>query len=467
MNWVNFIYVYQPPTQKKDILSKVMDQSYRPLFDVLLDNQNAKINLSINYGLIEMFLRNNGADIVDKIKSLLDRNQIEIIDTAAYQGFFPILPKSEIIRQIERNHNMNKLILGDKYNPQCFFAPSMVYTEDIFKIVKNLGYKSIIIDENAIDGEGSIKHDRVYTHKGLNVFIRDRSESFKIMSYPLDKNQDLIEELYKSFTQNEFLITAIDGETFGHHRIGYEKLLFYIYGSYKINSLLLSEIPYLIENTEEIEPKESSWIIPLPKESAFERWYSKSNEIQKKQLELLNFAIKIIGHSKFKSRDPQITSIEDYSLKTSEKTWLQARYILDEAEYQDQFFFSSAKPTWSIDLIEKGSYLMSEAIRLNPDSDKQDKNKARELYQEIVLTALKWQKEKIVDKTSKQFFEDEKPEETSISTPKLKKKEYEEAIKNLTQNMINSSKAQEYEIAQSFKERISDLKNMIKDLNLE
>jgi hypothetical protein len=444
-----------------------MDQSYRPLFDILLNNQNAKINLSINYGLIEMFIKNNGEDIINKIKKLLDRDQIEIIDTAAYQGFFPLLPKNEIIRQIERNHNMNKTILGEKYNPECFFSPSMVYTENIFEIVKKLGYKSIIIDENAIEGEGSIKHDRIYKHKGLNVFIRDRNESFKIMSYPLDENQDLIEELYKSFKQDEFLITAIDGETFGHHRIGYEKLLFYIYSSYKINSLLLKEIPYLIENREEIDPKESSWIIPLPKESTFQRWYTKSNEIQKKQLELLNFAIKVINNSKFKTSDPQITSIEDYSLRTSEKTWLQARYILDEAEYQDQFFFSSAKPTWSIDLIEKGSYLLSEAIRLNPDSDKQDKNKARALYQDIVLTALKWQKERIVDKTSKQFFEDEKPEETSISTPKLKKKEYEAAIKNLTQNMINASNSQEYEIAQSFKERITDLNNMIKDLKLE
>ena len=251
MNWVNYIYIYQPPTQKKDILQKVMDQSYRPILNLLLENPQSHININVNAGLIEMFSKNEGEDIIGMLKTLLNRGQIEISDTSAYQAFFPMIPKDEIKRQIQRNHNIMKSFLGDNYKPQGFFSPSMVYTDTIFNIVKEFGYKWILLDENVLKDRYTLKHDIIYTHNGLNIFIRDRAQSFKIMSYNVDNNEELITDLNKTFSQKEFLITAIDGETFGHHRVGYERILFYIYNSNKINSYLLSDIPYIIDKREE------------------------------------------------------------------------------------------------------------------------------------------------------------------------------------------------------------------------
>lgn len=458
MNWVNYIYIYQPPTQKKDILQKVMDQSYRPILNLLLENPQSHININVNAGLIEMFSRNNGDDIIEKLKALLNRGQIEISETSAYQAFLPMIPKDEIKRQIQRNHSIMKSFLGDNYQPQGFFSPSMAYTDTIFNIVKEFGYKWIILDENVLKDRYILKHDRIYTHDGLNIFIRDRAQSFKIMSYNIDNNQELITDLNKTFSQEEFLITAIDGETFGHHRVGYERILFYIYNSNKINSYLLSDIPDIIDKKEEIQLQESSWILPSKNEGIFERWYSKNNLIQKKQYELLNLAIKTIQGSKYRIDDPQIVNKDIRNIKTSEKTWLQSRYLLDEAMYQDQFFFSSARPAWSMDLIEKGAYLLSEVVRLTPDADKFDKNKSRKLYQDIVLTGIKWQKENTITKMVKQFFEDERPEQGESLAPKLSHEEYLKVLKRLTINMKNSAKAEDYDIAQSFKERINELK---------
>ena len=53
MYWINFLHIYQPADQTKEILERVANESYRPLFKGLLQLKNIKINLNINGALTE------------------------------------------------------------------------------------------------------------------------------------------------------------------------------------------------------------------------------------------------------------------------------------------------------------------------------------------------------------------------------------------------------------------------------
>ena len=69
----------------------------------------------------------------------------------------------------------------------------------------------------------------------------------------------------------------MDGETFGHHRLGYEEILFYIYNSDKFSSVLMSDLEYLYTERKQTHPKESTWVLPMASDknpNTFERWYN-------------------------------------------------------------------------------------------------------------------------------------------------------------------------------------------------
>lgn len=465
MNWVNFLYIYQPPIQKPNIIQRVMDESYRPIFDILINNPTYKMNINMNSGLTDLILKNKGDDIIEKIKTLLNRKQIEITDTAAFQAFLPILPQSEIIRQIELNHSMHQNIFGNSYNPKGFFSPSLAYSEDLFQIIKTLGYKWIILDENILNDK--IDPSVIYTHNGLEIYIRDRERSFSILSSQYDGTETLVTNLKTNLKEKQYFVTAMDGETFGHHKLNFEKTLEDLYAYNGIQSYLISEIPNIIKEKKEIIPKESTWIIPLKTETnVFERWYNPKNKIQKKQYQLIKLAINLIENSKYKIDDPIITKIQPDYLTSEQRTWIKARYLLDSALFQDQLFYSSAKPTWNIEFIEYGAYLLNKAIHLTLDVSKKNKDISQEYYEYILFTALKWQKSKKIQKIIEGFFEDEKiPEE--ISSPKLHLQGYIDAIKRLKLEMEKAKKVEDYETCQSLKERIIDIEKKKENFKLE
>jgi microcystin degradation protein MlrC len=65
MYWANFLHIYQPPTQTKEILDRVTNESYRKIVAGLLDNPTAKVTLNINGVLTEMLAENGYQDVAD------------------------------------------------------------------------------------------------------------------------------------------------------------------------------------------------------------------------------------------------------------------------------------------------------------------------------------------------------------------------------------------------------------------
>ena len=101
----------------------------------------------------------------------------------------------------------------------------MAYSPKLVPILEKLGYKWIIIDEIAKTG----KLDQSVTYKikdsGLVVFFRDRGPSNLIMSAMVRREEDLKFYLKDEYTKKDYIVTGMDGETFGHHRPGLQTLL--------------------------------------------------------------------------------------------------------------------------------------------------------------------------------------------------------------------------------------------------
>ncbi|MFA5084309.1 MAG: UvrB/UvrC motif-containing protein [Candidatus Paceibacterota bacterium] len=450
MYWVNFLHIYQPPTQKPMWVKRIADESYRKIIAELKKAPQVKITLNINGILCELLDQNDCRDVIADIKFLAQRGQIELTGSAKYHAFLPKLPSSEIIRQIKLNEETLKKYFGSAWQRGGFFPPEMAYSKKVAAAAKELGYRYILLDELAFPSvqikkvyrENQVKTDRIYEIEGLKdffVFFRERNFSFRVLSAQIGAVSVLLRELGERLSRNEYLFTAMDGETFGHHRPGLEKLLFEISTDPQLKPVTVSELISLFPKREIVEPRDSTWaLVPrdLTRKLPYARWADPKNKIQVWQWQLTNLALKVVGKKK------------------NEK----ARNLLDAALHSDQYWWASARPWWSLEMIERGAKELKDTVLIAPGASLKDKKSARDLYAKIIFTGFEWQRSGLVDEISRE--EDEETRERLEEKEKLfiTKEEYEKMIETLKEQMHAAAKNEEYYRAGMIQDRIKELK---------
>lgn len=450
MLWANFLHFYQPPTQKEFWVKKIANESYRVIIRGLLANPKAKLTLNINAGLTELFDRYGCQDIIDGLRTLAERGQIEFTASAKYHPFLPLIPAGEIERQIMLNTETNKKYFGAVYNPQGFFPPEMGYNRKVADVVRRLGFRWLIIDELAHSGKPNTIHwDTVCTLKGDDeffIFFRERDASFRILSAEVGISvfsaNMLVKLLGNRLATNEYLLTAMDGETFGHHRPGLDTLLFELYTVPELTSVTLSELPGLVAKREVVEPLASSWALmrkDLEQHTPFSRWRDETNEIHRMQWELTDLAIKSID-----------------SLPATDPMYAGIRSSLDQAIHSDQYWWASASPWWSIEMMEAGAKDLKDVVQANPHAPAADKEKARELYHNIVFTAFEWQRTNKIAAMIKASDEDV-TQRITTEVPHIPLEEFNSIVNNLEKQMLGAAKNKEYERAAQIRDRIIEL----------
>jgi len=358
MLWVNFLHIYQPPTQKEKWIRQITEESYRKLINGMLALPRARLSLNINGVLCEFLDKYGGRDVLDGIKKLVSEERIELTGSAMYHAFLPLLPDYEVERQIALNEKTLNKYFGAKWKKGGFFSPEMAYSDKVAKIVSKMGYKWMILDEFAYPEPKKRLFDAVYKIKGidnLNVYFRDRNFSYIISSAQVGTAMAVARYAEERLSERGYIVTAMDGETFGHHRPGLESLLFDLMKLEHITSVTISELAESKFNTVEVSPRESTWAATeenMLQNRPFDRWLGKDNIIQHNQWELTDLAIKTI------EKYPQ---------------YEEGRQSLDRALHSDQYWWASAKPWWSIEMIETGAHDFLGIITNCPSVGEDDK----------------------------------------------------------------------------------------------
>lgn len=390
MYWVNFLHIYQPSDQSKEILKRVVNESYGPLFEGLLKIPNCKINLNINGALTGFLAREGYMDVVNNIKKLAEDKKIEFTESAKYHSLLPFLNKEQIIRQVEKNKKTNKKYFGKIYNPKCFFPPEMAYSPDVAKIISDLGYPMIILDEISYKGEFvPAPKNKLVTIKGTNIIpvFRERRVSNCIMSALVRSKKEFTEVLKNDLKENKYLCTAMDGETFGHHRPGLEKALLKIISLKEPKQLFISELSDYFKTEGEISLTKSTWASSqedIDKGIQFYSWKDPKNKVHNLQWKFFNYLVKVSKNKKL-------------SKESLEK--------IDRAMASDQFFWGSGEPWWSIEVIEKGAWMLLEALRSISGVSKKQIKEGENYYKDILSIAFWQQRSGKIEKMAKEYKE--------------------------------------------------------------
>jgi hypothetical protein len=400
MYWSNFLHIYQPPTQAQEIVRKVTDESYRKLVRVLKESPAAKITLNINAVLTEQLARYGLDDVIQGIRELAMGGRIELTGSAMYHPILPLIPKDETVRQIKLNNDVNQRYLGEAYKPAGFFPPEMCYSYEVAQTVAELGFRWIIADEISFNGKiGAVKYDRLYRIAGLGdflVFFKERPLSAGITYGAYPSADPFLTTLGSGLEGHSYLLTGTDGEVYGHHRPGQEKLLRDVFASGTPETCTVSELISHFTQTDEASPLPSSWStwedemamgIPYP------QWQYPRHELHRLQWQLTNLVLHTV-----KGAPPESPGFSE------------ARRLLDEGLHSCQYWWASCRPWWSVEMIELGAQKLYHAVESLKDViDKEQEEEASRLFEAVLSKARHWQESGEAQRLKREY-RDEHPE---------------------------------------------------------
>ncbi|MBN2187773.1 MAG: hypothetical protein JW732_10070 [Dehalococcoidia bacterium] len=387
--WAQLFHFYQPPTQLPSVLEKICNESYRPLIEVLREYPQARAAVNINAVLTEMLKDCGHNNVIQGLKELVGKGQIEITGTGKYHPILPLIPPQEVKRQIELNHKTNAYFFWSAYQPSGFFPPEMAYSGDIIEPVMDTGHRWIILSGVACPADWPV--DTIYQveldGKRLAVFFRDDLLSNKI-SFQKIGPKDFLEHLkgLEGGKENIYVVTAMDAETYGHHIKNWEELfLAEVYEELQVSSdtyahlqqrkalatqhasllkdaetaeqvqaVTISQLLDLFRLGQVIEPKASSWSTSgedIQADNPFPLWRDKDSEIHRLQWEHMSICMELCSTAGQVADNDQSKRFAGI-----------ARGLLDRALQSDQFWWASRRPMWDINLVHMGLIDQSRAI---------------------------------------------------------------------------------------------------------
>lgn len=369
ITWVNFLHIYQPPWQQPGVIQQVASESYEYLITLLETHKNFQATINITGKLVEQ-LEEQRPDLLLRIKKLVSKGKIELTGSAKYHALLPLLPKAEVKRQIELNKEVLK-----KHFPitkiEGFYFPEMSFSNQAAKIVKEQGYKWIILDP--INYQSKVDNNFIYTINkiGLKVVFRNREIS---KSYPAE----VIYNKLKNLSDDETIITGTDGEMYGHFHEDWQGHLEKVIQSKDVSILTVKKYLSSLSKKKSISLRTASWETTeeeIKKGVPFSLWHDPKNNIHNLLWEIVEEAYKLLNKHK------------------KDKNYKWARNHLDRGLSSCTFWWASGKKlsifsplTWNPDMIDNGSEELIKVSRSLDSASEKDKIKMEKLYINIKKT---------------------------------------------------------------------------------
>lgn len=364
--WGLLLHIYQPPTQTPDVLHQVVDESYRPLVQGLQSYPEARVTLNINAILTQMLWEQGFHDVLDGLLSLAARGQVEFTGSGKHHPILPLIPPDEVERQIRLNYDTNSHYFDDAYRPQGFFPPEMAFSPELAPLLLASHYRWVIVSGVACPAYWPVDrvHEMAVGPDRLAILFRDDVWSNKI-AFRNTSAQDFLGRLAELDRQyaDAYLITAMDGETFGHHHHSWEegflppvfKALAPEEGGEGIRMATLSQIVERFPRGEVVVPKPSSWSASaedIAHGNCYPLWQDRDNPLHQLQWEHLRLARKML-----------LAAQELADTEMSRHYVAAGRDVLDAALHSCQFFWASRRPMWEPSMIERGLALQEEVVK--------------------------------------------------------------------------------------------------------
>ena len=223
------LHFYQPSNQLPEVLKDIVKNCYAPLLKVIKENKKLNLTMNIPLALLEQLDRLGYSNLIEDIKLLADQGRVELTGTGAYHPLLSKLPEEMVYKQIALNELAYGYYFGtdkDFEGEDCymikdvrgFFPPEMAINESLLKVLSDMGYEWVLLDEYALPEIVRKSHQNgtyyALSNYSAKVLVRNRGLS-NLLAFNRDFNVSATAEDIKRNGDNAIL--ALDAETFGHH----------------------------------------------------------------------------------------------------------------------------------------------------------------------------------------------------------------------------------------------------------
>lgn len=348
ITWINFLHLYQPPTQSKEVIDQVVRESYALLPKLMRCYPRSRFTVNFSGSLLELLETFGYHELLSEYRELVIEGRIELVGSAMYHPILALLPEEEIRRQIMLHEEINHKIFGVAYQPRGFFIPEMTYSKKVADVVRSLGFEWLILDDFHFPKDKPTSDKRyVIADNGLRVLFRNRSFSKTFPPEFILKHRREID--------GQAIIIAHDGELYGHwHKDdkGYYKRAF---TDSDITMTTVSEYLSNLKQEVIVVPRESSWESleeELQTQNPFILWNASDNAIHQSLWRFTLFVIKIVNAHPNDTNYTLARRHADRGLASCAWWWATRAQLV-----------TTSPVCWNPTEIEKGARELSMAIR--------------------------------------------------------------------------------------------------------
>lgn len=217
INLILGVHNHQPVDNWDHVIEDAYIKCYKPFLDVLEDHP--KVGMSIHYtGYLLDWLFDKHPDIIDQLKRLIQRGQVEMISGAYYEPIIAIIPDADKQGQIEKLTERVEALTGQR--PNGLWLAERVWEPHLVKPIAQAGVKYLFLDDSHFKAAG-LEESELYGRytseeqgKTVDIFPVDKTLRYQI---PYASPQEIMDYL-GSIASPDGKKSAIyfdDGEKFG------------------------------------------------------------------------------------------------------------------------------------------------------------------------------------------------------------------------------------------------------------
>lgn len=214
INFMFGIHNHQPVGNFDWVFQQSYKDCYLPFIEVLEKYPKVRVCLHYTGPLLE-WIEENHPEYFDKLRKLLERNQIELMGGGFYEPLLPVVPKRDALGQIK----MMQDYIKDKFGviPKGMWLAERVWEPSLVSIIAEAGLKYVTIDDTHFYYAGFktgdmfgyyITEDQGQT---IGVFPIDKELRYRV---PFRLAEETI-EYFKTVPDGRAVTLADDGEKFG------------------------------------------------------------------------------------------------------------------------------------------------------------------------------------------------------------------------------------------------------------
>lgn len=186
-----------------------------PVLTALETNGVARLNLALSGAAIHALRKNGHHRLLERIGALAEDLRIDLLATARDGALLPLLPPSEIDRQLALNARECEDTFPGVYVPSVLWPPELACSRKVAEAATRHGFADIIVDEMALGHPAGTFHGRrmpaIEGLPGIFLVPRKRAASEALASDTLRTYDDIeVFEYVESLKEPVYHLVTFD-----------------------------------------------------------------------------------------------------------------------------------------------------------------------------------------------------------------------------------------------------------------